>query len=359
MQKWITELQRIKPLDPIWRKRAKNRLSEQTRPQGSLGYLETVIEQAVAIQETEKPTFARKRILIFASDHGVEAEGVSCYPREVTKSMVTNFIQGGATINALARQIDAEVFVVDVGVDGELSPATKLIQAKVRRGTRNFILEPAMDVLELDQALEVGWQMVRRAKDDGIDLLGLGEMGIANTTAASAVSAALLKLKPELVTGRGTGISDEMLRHKIKIIEQAIERYQNFLTHPLSILQHLGGYEIAALTGAILAGARFKLPIVVDGWVVASAVLTAARLNAHVLDYVFFGHQSQERGHRLVLESLRARPLLDLSMRLGEASGAALAMMILDASIRVYNEVATFQEASVSKRKDTSEVTLG
>ena len=201
--------------------------------------------------------------------------------------------------------------------------------------------------------------MVRRAKDDGVDLLALGEMGIGNTTAASAVVAALLKVKPELVTGRGTGISDEMLLHKIEIIEKAIERHKDSLGGPLSILQHLGGYEIAALTGAILSGARLRLPMVVDGWVVASAVLIAARLNAHVLNYVFFGHQSEERGHRLVFESLRAKPLLDFSMRLGEASGAALAMAILDAAIRIYNEVATFQEAGVSKRKEPNEVALG
>ncbi len=358
MQKWMTESQLIKPLDPIWRMRAKKHLAEQTRPQKSLGYLETVIEQVVAIQEIERPTFARKRILIFASDHGVEAEGVSCYPREVTKSMVTNFIQGGATINALSRQIGAEVFVIDVGVDGELSSEKQLIQAKIRRGTRNFVIEPAMNTSELDQALEVGWQMACRAKEDGIDLLALGEMGIGNTTAASAVVAALLEVKPELVTGRGTGIDDEMLAHKIKIIEQAIARHEGSLRDPLSVLQHLGGYEIAALTGSILSGARARLPMVVDGWVVASAVLIAARLNAHVLDYVFFGHQSEERGHRLVLESLRAKPLLDLSMRLGEASGAALAMVILDASIRIYNEVATFQEAGVSQRKEPNEVTL-
>lgn len=358
MEKWIAQSQLIKPLDPAWRMRAKRRLAEQTRPEGSLGQLEVMMEQAVAIQEREKPSFDRKRILIFASDHGVEAEGVSCYPREVTRSMVDNFIQGGATINALARQIGAEVFVVDIGVDGELKPAAQLIQAKIARGTRNFILEPAMNPFELDQAFRVGWHMASRAKEDGIDLLALGEMGIGNTTAASAVVAALLEVKPELVTGRGTGINEEMLRHKIEIIEQAIERHARSLRDPLSILQHLGGYEIAALTGAILSGANLRLPIVVDGWVVASAVLVASRLNAHVLDYLFFGHQSEERGHRLVLESLRAKPLLDLSMRLGEASGAAFAMAILDASIRIYNEVATFQEAAVSKRKDLERTVL-
>lgn len=358
MQKWIAQSQLIKPVDPVWRMQARKRLTEQTRPQGSLGFLETVIEQIVAIQEMENPTFARKRILIFAADHGVEAEEVSCYPREVTKAMVANFIHEGATINALARQIGAEVFVIDVGVDGELDPARQLIQAKVGRGSKNFVLEPAMTSSELEQAFEVGWQMVQRAKEDGIHLLALGEMGIGNTTAASAVVAALLEVKPELVTGRGTGIGDEMLRHKINIIEQALQRHKNSLHDPLSILQHVGGYEIAALVGAMLSGARFRLPIVVDGWVVASAVLVAARLNAHVLDYVFFGHQSEERGHRLVLESLHAKPLLDLSMHLGEASGAALAMGILDAAVCIYNEVATFREAGVSQKKDSSEITL-
>ena len=358
MQKWMAELQLIRPLDPIWRMKAKKRLAEQTRPQDSLGYLETLIEQVVAIQEVERPSFRKKRILIFASDHGVEAEGVSCYPREVTKSMVINFIQGGATINALGRQIGAEVFVIDMGIDGDLSSEKQLIHAKIRRGTRNFAIEPAMSSSELEQAFEVGWQIARRAKADGVDLLALGEMGIGNTTAASAVVAALLGVKPELVTGRGTGINNEMLCHKIKVIEQAIRRHKNSIRDPLSILQHLGGYEIAALTGAILSAARYKIPVVVDGWVVASAALVAARLNSYILEYVFFGHQSQERGHRLVLEALRAKPVLDLSMRLGEASGAALAMAILDASIRIYNEVATFQEAGVSEKKDPNEIAL-
>lgn len=345
-------MKEIPPLDPGWRHVARQRLKEQTRPEGSLGLLESFIERLVAIQKKERPDIERKRILIFAADHGVSEEGVSLYPREVTQAMVRNFLNGGATINALARYLRAEVRVIDVGVDADFEAALNLIQAKVRPGTRNMTREAAMTLAELDQALNAGWDVVRKAKEEGVQVLALGEMGIGNTTAASAVVAALTEQDPESVTGRGTGLDEAGLLHKIEVIKRALQLHQKFLEDPLRVLQCVGGYEIAAMTGAILAAARFQIPAVIDGWIVSASVLAAARLNERVLDYLFFAHQSEERGHRLLLKMLEVEPVLNLSMRLGEASGAALAIGILEAAVRVYNEVATFAEAGVANRED-------
>ena len=353
MQQWIIRSQNIPPLNKEWYLKAQQRLDQQTRPQRSLGRLEDAMAKFVAIQQKERPQLEKKRILIFAGDHGVEKEGVSLYPREVTKAMVLNFINGGATINALARQISAEVKVIDVGVDGDLPGHDSLVQAKIGRGTKNFKIEPAMSEEELDKALGVGWRMVEESKNEKFDILALGEMGIANTTAASAVIAGCLKVSPFLVTGRGTGVDDKGLRHKIEVIEESIKRHAAYLDSPLRILQYVGGYEIAAMTGAILACAHFFLPVVLDGVVVSAAALCAFQLNPVVLDYVFVGHESEERAHRFVLEKFDQKPLLRLSMRLGEASGAALAIGILEAGVHIYNEVATFEEARVANKKES------
>ena len=351
MNQWIIRAGNIRPLDQAWRLKAQQRLNEQTRPQGSLGRLEEAITKFVAIQKNERPQITKKRILVFASDHGVEQEGVSLYPREVTKAMVMNFLNGGATINALARQIDADVKVIDVGVDADFLNHDDLVKAKIGRGTKNFKIEPAMTSEELNQALVIGWQMAEQAKKDKVDVLIIGEMGIGNTTAASAVIAACLKVSPDLVTGRGTGIDEQGLTHKILVIKESLKKHELYLDNPLSILQHVGGYEIAAMTGVILGCAELSLPIVIDGVVVSAAALAAFQINPLILDYMFLGHESQEKGHRMVLGELGQEPLLRLSMRLGEASGAALAVNILDAGICIYNEVATFAEAQVAGKK--------
>lgn len=349
MLTWISETRKIESPDEGWKYKARLRLKEQTRPEGSLGLLENLIERLVAIQKTEKLSLQSQRILIFAADHGIAEEGTSLYPREVTKSMVLNFLNGGATINALARQLGADVRVIDVGVDADFENDARLIHAKIRGGTRNMTREAAMTTSELEQALTTGWETVKQAKKDGIELLGLGEMGIGNTAAASAVQAALTGQPAEVMTGRGTGLNEEMLQRKIQTIQKAIRFHAAALTDPLQILKCVGGYEIAALTGAILSAARLSLPVVVDGWIVSAAALTAIRLNPKVLDYLFFAHQSEERGHRFILEMLEVQPVLNLSMRLGEASGAALGMGILKSAAAIYNEVATFAEAGVAK----------
>lgn len=350
MQDWLLESKKIQALDTAWRAKARERLRVQTRPEGSLGVLERLLERLVAIQKKDRPQIARKRILIFAADHGIAAEGVSLYPSDVTRAMVLNFLNGGATINALARGLAAEVRVVDVGVHGDFGADPRLIHAKVRASTRNMLDEPAMTVQEFDQALRTGWDLACAAREDGVELLALGEMGIANTTAASAVIAAITRAPVESVTGRGTGLGPEALAHKIRVIEKALQRHSDCLEDPIKALQCLGGFELAAMTGAMLGAARSGLGVVVDGWIVSASVLAAMRINPHVLDYLFFAHQSEEKGHRFILQAFEAEPILNLSMRLGEASGAALAMGILDAAVRVYNEVATFSEAGVSGR---------
>lgn len=347
MEKWTPQLQEVKPLSAEWRARAHGRLQAQIRPAGSLGRLEEILERLVAIQQSEKLHLDPSRILIFAADHGVAREGVSLYPSQVTWAMVNSFLNGKATINALARQLGSSVRVVDVGVAGDFADHPQLVAAKVRRGTRNFVLEPAMTAAELDRAMEVGWQQAEACFREGIRLIGLGEMGIGNTTSASAVIAALARFRPEQITGYGTGINEGQRRHKIAVIQRALALHESSLKDPWSVLQCVGGYEIVGVTGAILGAAAHSLPVVVDGWIVAASALAAIRIQPRVKDYLFFAHQSEEKGHRLLLEELDVHPLLNLGMRLGEASGAALAMSLLQAAARIYNEVATFAEAGV------------
>ncbi len=348
---WQEKALGIPLLDSTWREKARKRLAEQTRPEKSLGELECYLERIVAIQQKENPSVTKKRIVIFAADHGVEAEGVSLYPREVTPAMVHNFLSGGATINAFARSIGAEVEVVDVGVDHTFVDSEGLISKKIRRGTSNFSKTQAMIREELLQALEIGYERAQDAQGKGIALVGVGEMGIGNTTAASAVIAALMGADPEQVTGRGTGIDEKMLQHKIQIIKEALQVNQSFLVDPFSILQSVGGFEIAAIAGFILGAATLRIPCVVDGWIASAGALAAVRMNPVILDYLFFAHESEERGHRILLEELDVHPVLRLNMRLGEGTGACLAMGILEAAVRAFNEVATFEEAKVAGKK--------
>lgn len=351
MGAWKNKIAAIGTLDEIWRQKTRQRLREQTRPPGSLGHLEGFIERLSAIQRTEKPEASPKRILIFASDHGVTAEGVSPYPREVTRAMVMNFLEGGATINAIARQIQADIRVVDVGVDADFEAHPQFVSAKAGRGTRNMAREAAMTQAQFWQAFETGWQQAVEAQKDGVKMLGLGEMGIGNTTAASAVTAALLAIPAVCVTGRGTGLDDNGLVRKIQVIEKALALHRKSLVDPADVLQHVGGFELAALTGAILGGARHGLAVVIDGWIVSAAALAALRMNPQAMDYLFFAHQSGEFGHCFLLETLEVQPVLNLAMRLGEASGAGLAMGILETALRIYRETATFSEAGVANRE--------
>lgn len=325
----------IEPPDEDFARRALVRQRELTKPPGSLGKLESVAVRLAAIQRRERPTSFGRRVVVFAASHGVVEEGVSPYPPEVTAQMVKNIERGGAAINALAREAQAEVVVVDAGV---------------HPGTRNFLREPAMTEEKMLSAVETGRELARRAHDDGIALLGLGEMGIGNTAAAAAMTAALTGLPPSRVTGPGTGLDERGRRHKVEVIERALALHRLSPNDPLAILRSVGGLEIAALAGLALEGARLRLAIVVDGFIATAAVAIAAMLEPRVKEYAFFSHLSAEPGHRALLNFLEVEPLLDLGLRLGEGTGAALAMPVLGAAVSAHDGMATFAEARVSDR---------
>jgi len=286
-----------------------------------------------------------------AGDHGVTNEGVSAYPSAVTLQMVYNFLQGGAAINALAHFVGAKVIVVDVGVAADISHPD-LLSRKVAFGTADMALEPAMTHVQMLEAIQVGIDIFDAQLDQGIDLVATGDMGIGNTTAASAITASLLQMPVALVTGRGTGIGDEQLAHKIQVIEKALARHVPNPQDPLDVLMKVGGLEIAGLVGVIVAAASRRVPVVIDGFISGAAALIAIELNPLVREYLLAGHVSVERGHHLILERLGLSPLLDLKLRLGEGTGAVLAMSLIEAALHTHSEMATFEEAGVSTREE-------
>jgi nicotinate-nucleotide--dimethylbenzimidazole phosphoribosyltransferase len=333
-----------------WHAIAKARLDSLTKPLGSLGRLEEFAARMVCISEQERPNCADKTVYVFAADHGVTEEGVSAYPKAVTQQMVRNFVAGGAAINVLARRAGAEVVVVDVGVDADFDSYPGLVHKKVRRGTRNMALGPAMTESEVNAALEVGRALTWEDQFQKSDLIAVGEMGIGSTTAASAIAAELSRKPVGQVTGTGTGISCQALIHKQKVIEKALE--VNGLNHsssPFDILKKVGGLEIAAMAGMILAASEQSVPVVIDGFISTAAAALAFALEPRVKGMLFAGHLSEEPGHRVLLDYIGLEPILNLRMRLGEGTGAVLAMMVIDAAVSILNEMATFQSAGVSK----------
>lgn len=336
----------VEPISAEWLDRARAHLDTLTKPLGSLGRLEEIAARLVAIQRNDKPSLERKAVFVFAADHGVAAEGVSAYPSAVTEQMVLNFLRGGAAINVLARAADAQVHVVDVGVDAIFAHHS-LIARKVRRGSRNLRREPAMTVEELDAALEVGRSLAKQAHMDGVRLVAAGEMGIGNTTCASAITAALSGKDAIEVTGAGTGVVGEQLARKRQVVSDALALHS--CGDAREILRCLGGLEIAAMTGFIQTASAYRLAIVVDGFISSAAAAVACLLEPATRDYLFAGHQSHEIGHRFLLDIIGQKPLLQLDMRLGEGTGAVLAFSILEAAVRVYNEMATFTSAGVSE----------
>jgi len=341
----------ISPLDLGWLARAQERLDSLTKPQGSLGRLEELAARYVAIREEIFPRFERKRVVVFAADHGVVAEGVSAYPQEVTFQMVHNFLNGGAAINVLARLVGAGVEVVDVGVNHEFEPGMKLVSRKVAYGTRNMAKEPAMTREEALRAVWVGVERAQEAVEDGVDVLAPGDMGIGNTTAAAALTTVFTGRPAGAVTGRGTGVDDQTLSHKVAVINRAIALHKVTGDDPLGALAAVGGLEIAAITGFILAAAAARRPVVLDGFIAAAGALVAVRLVPAVADYLVAGHRSVEPGHQIILDHLGLKPLFNLQMRLGEGTGAVLAMNLLEAGVRIYREMATFAEAGVAEKK--------
>lgn len=341
-------LDEIRPLDSDAAASARRHIDSLTKPLGSLGRLEEIAEHLAAIRG-RAPSVASKALVIFAADHGVAKRGVSAYPAEVTPQMVLNFVRGGAAANVLARQAAATVTVVDVGVDYDFSDVPELVPRKVRRGTRDLCAEEAMTGEECLRAMEIGLEMARSQVERGADCLIAGEMGIANTTAATAIFCALYDLVPADIVGRGTGVDDPGLLRKCEAIELALARHGT-RGEPLEILASLGGYEIAAIAGFAIGAAASRIPLIVDGFIATAGAAIAVALDARVRDFLFFGHRSNERAHGVVLQQLEARPLLDLGMRLGEGTGALLASHLLDAACRMYAEMATFAGAGVSER---------
>jgi nicotinate-nucleotide--dimethylbenzimidazole phosphoribosyltransferase len=337
---------------------ARDIMHRKTKPPGSLGTLEKLAIRIAGLQQTVTPSLKRKRICVYAGSHGVCEEDISAYPSEVTRQMVLNFLNGGAAINVLSRHAEIDVHVIDTGVAAEwpdeLLRRPKFFFRSVRQGTSNFLREPAMSPAERDRALEIGREQTRIAIADHIDLIGIGEMGIGNTTAASVLIAALCGIRPEDVAGRGTGIGDAVLRRKVEVIRAALEKYSGFASEQAGLywLQTIGGFEIAAMAGTILEAARVHLPAVIDGFIATAAAAAAFDIDPGCREVSFFSHRSDERGHGRALELLGVEPLLDLKMRLGEGTGAALAMPILEASAKILSEMATFESAGISSALD-------
>ncbi len=343
-------LNSIKPLNRSLETRIQAHLNDLTKPQGSLGRLEEFAMKYCLITNTVNPVITKKRIFCCAGDHGVAKEGVSAFPKEVTPQMVMNMLSGGAAINVLSNFTNTQLVVVDMGVADPLEHANGLCRKKIRNGTDNIAEGPAMTPTEAEQAMETGIELAMSAAKDGVSLIGTGDMGIANTTPSTALFSTYLGLPVKEITGRGTGINDVVLQHKIKVIERALMINKERLNTPLNILAALGGFEIAGITGIILGSAACGIPVIVDGFISAAGAVSAIKMNKNVENYLFFSHMSQEKGHRVIMNQLNIRPILDLDMRLGEGTGAALAMTIIEASIAIYNEMATFSGAGVSDR---------
>jgi nicotinate-nucleotide--dimethylbenzimidazole phosphoribosyltransferase len=340
----------------LWLTRARAHLDVLTKPLGSLGMLEDIAAQMVSIRQGDFAEPLQKAVYVFAADHGITAEGVSAYPSEVTRQMVLNFLAQGAAINVLAKLHRVQMNVVDVGVDAHFDGVDGLLHCKVRKGTRNMLHEPAMNDAELAQAFDVGSRLATEASANGKSLLAVGEMGIGNTTAASAITSVLTKKPVALVTGKGTGLDAGAESHKRLVIEAVIQKHFSTVgidsaPDPLEVLRCVGGLEIAAMTGMILGAARSGIALVADGFISTAAAAIAFAIEPRVRGYLFAGHQSEEPGHRVLLEYIGLEPILSLNMRLGEGTGAVLAMPIIESAMCLYNEMATFASAGVSEAK--------
>ena len=340
----------IKPLDEKAMTEARTRQDSLTKPQGSLGQLESVSIQVAGIKGTPRPRIVHKVIFTLAGDHGVTQEGVSAYPSEVTPQMVHNFLRGGAGINVLARHSGARVVVADLGVASVLEVHPDLRNRKVAMGTHNMAKGPAMTREEAIRAIEAGMALVEEELPEGMDILGTGDMGIGNTTASSAITAALTGADIAAVTGKGTGLDDQAREKKVKIIQAALEINRPDPGDAVDVLSKVGGFEIGGIAGVILAGAAYRIPVVIDGFISGAAALIAASLSSRVRPYLIASHQSAEPGHRIMLNHLGLKPLLNLDLRLGEGTGAALGILLVEASLKILDEMATFGEAGISEK---------
>jgi nicotinate-nucleotide--dimethylbenzimidazole phosphoribosyltransferase len=345
-----TVLDKIDPVSSEKLKQAKKHFDSLTKPLGSLGRLEEWGIRCVAITRTPFKKVEKKCVYLFSGDHGVVEENVSAYPQEVTAQMVKNFLAGGAAINVLAKHVQTEVVVVDMGVNHDFKNITGLVHKKIAMGTRNMRRGPSMTRSQAEQAIDVGLELVDAAKKQKIDIIGTGDMGIGNTTPSSAILSVLSGEPPSKTTGRGTGIDDKSWEHKVVVIEDAIRVNRPDPRDPVDVLAKVGGYEIGGIVGLILGAGANQIPIVIDGVISIAAAVIAFRLNKNVGDYLFTSHKPSEPGCEIGFRLLGHEPLLDLGMRLGEGTGAVIAMNLLDAGTKIYSEMATFDNAGVSQK---------
>ncbi|KTB48598.1 nicotinate-nucleotide--dimethylbenzimidazole phosphoribosyltransferase [Dehalogenimonas alkenigignens] len=342
----------IKPLDKTAMEKAATRQDILTKPQGALGRLEEISIRLAGIQGKAIPVIKTKAVITMAGDHGVVAEKVGNYPQEVTPQMVLNFVRGGAAINVIARQIGARVVVVNMGVAGDLPADIRVVDKRVARGTGNIARGPAMTEAQAIQSIEAGIEVVNAEIDKGLDIVGTGDMGIGNTTPSAAICAVMSGQSVDKVTGRGTGLSDEQLQHKIKVIEKAIAVNKPDAKNGIDVLSKIGGFEIGGIAGVILGAAARGVPVVVDGFISGAGALIAEALAPQAREYMFLGHLSVEPGHRIMADKLGLKPIVTLDLRLGEGTGAAFGIFIAETSARILAEMATFGEAGVSEKAE-------
>jgi len=343
-------IESIRPVEQEMRPAAQHKVDNKTKPLGSLGKLEDLGVQLCLIQNTLNPAIHKKFMLVFAADHGVVEEGVSAYPAEVTAQMVLNFLRGGAAINVLCRHHGIDIRVVDMGVNGDFEDHPLLLKKKVRRGTRNFALEPAMTQAEAIAALEHGADAFLSVHEtEAIDVVGMGDMGIGNTTAATAVICAVTGITPAQATGRGTGVDDKVLQHKMKVIEKALSFHKPEPKDGLDVLQKVGGLEIGGIAGAALAAASQGVAVVLDGVISTAGGLIAYLINPDIRGYLVCGHRSVEPAQKAATDFMKTDPVIDLNMRLGEGTGAAIAINLLEAAAKIMTEMASFDDAGVSR----------
>ena len=325
-----------------------NRINSLAKPKGSLGRLETLALQIGMIQQTPAPQLTHPVNVIYASDHGIADEGVSQSPKEVTRQVIYNFLNGGSGVCFLARQHGFEIKIVDGGVDYDFPENPRIINRKIRKGTRNFLHEAAMTHEELEKALQIGAEIVSDCHKEGCNIISFGEMGIGNTSASSLWMSCLTGIPLAECVGAGSGLNAEGIRHKYEVLKAAQENYRGDGS-PLDIMRYFGGYEMVMAVGGMLRAAERKMIILVDGFIMTNCVLAASRLHPEVLSYAVFAHRGDESGHKLLLDYLQARPLLDLGLRLGEGSGAVCAYPIVDSAVRMINEMHNFQQAAITK----------
>lgn len=352
----ITEtIKRIQPLDQSAMNAARQRQNQLTKPTGSLGRLEELSIQLAGIQRTSQPVIKNKSVIVMAGDHGVVAEGVSAYPSEVTPQMVLNFLNGGAAINVLARHVGAHVVVVDMGIasKGEIT-SPLLIRRRVGAGTANLAKGPAMSREQAEESIQSGIEVALAEIANGADILGTGDMGIGNTTPSAAIAACILGRAPEDIVGRGTGVDDAGLIRKVNAVKRGLKTNKPDVSDGIDVLAKVGGFEIGGLAGVMLGAASKHVPVMVDGFISTAAALIAATLAPECRPYLISAHRSMEKGHGMMLDWLGLKPLLDLDLRLGEGTGAALGFSLADAACKVLNDMATFGEAGVSEKERRS-----